>query len=152
MSVSVLVARLVALAGQDAELRAVLRGVAGEFLRLTEPPLAAPESDGKMASASALAEPLPAMEEPRVPAAPTHVALSSSPGIEIPIELARRLVTKENDLPYRGPLPAQGGGVPLGGLRGSGASATGHRSTRKSSPKTAKSSPRRSRCPTASCG
>jgi hypothetical protein len=33
-------------------------------------------------------------------AAPAHVALPSAPGIEIPVEWARRLVTKENDLQW----------------------------------------------------
>ena len=102
MPVSVLIARLVALAGQDAELRAVLRGVAGEFLRLTEPSSAATETNGEMAAKQAAAEPVIALAQACAGAArrATHVALSGAPGIEIPIEFARRIVTKENDLPW----------------------------------------------------
>lgn len=106
MPVRVLVARLVALANQDAELRAALRWAAGEFLRLTEPPsprareLSA-ESDGEAAE-KALAQPAALMTEAASapPARPAHVALPSAPGIEIPVEWARRIVTKDNDLPW----------------------------------------------------
>ncbi len=106
MPVSALIARLVALAGQDAELRAVLRNVAGEFMRLTEPPdpegAPAAETNGKLAAEKAPPAPIIATAgaAPAPPAPPTHVALSGLPGIEIPIDLARRIVTKENDLPW----------------------------------------------------
>ena len=94
---NVLLARLVPLVSQDLQLLAILRAVAQEFLKLTEPMVAMPIP---------VAPEAPAVErpflEPEAPspavAPPQHVPLPSAPGIEVPVAWFRRLVAAESDL------------------------------------------------------
>ncbi len=90
----VLLHRLVPLVSQDAQLLAILRGLAQEFLKLTEvaPPVAAPAVAEIVAG-----EPL-VLEAVAPTAAPRHVSLPSAPGIEVPVAWARQLVATESDL------------------------------------------------------
>ena len=91
---SVLLERLVSLVRQDAQLLAILRGFALEFLKLTEAPVAVP--------AAPVAEVVvgePPVAEVVAPAAPPkHVPLPTAPDIEIPVGWFRRLITAESDL------------------------------------------------------
>jgi hypothetical protein len=90
---NVFLARLIPLVSQDAELLAVLRGLAHEFLMLTEPAVPMP------APAAAEAIPVEPIPEAAVPAAPPqHVPLPSAPSIEIPVGWFRRLMTAGSDL------------------------------------------------------
>ena len=91
---NVLLARLVPLVRQDAQLLAVLRGLAQEFLKLTEAP--APVLAPTVVEV-VVGEPL--VPEAVAPAAPPqHVPLPSAPGIEVPVGWFRRLITVESDL------------------------------------------------------
>ena len=91
---NVLLGRLLPLVRQDPQLLAILRGLAQEFLKLTE--VAAPEAAPAVAEIVA-GEPL--VPEAVVPAAPPqHVPLPSAPGIEVPVGWFRRLVSAESDL------------------------------------------------------
>ncbi len=91
---NVLLSRLIPLVSQDAQLLAVLRGLAQEFLTLTE--VAAPVAVPAVADVAAGEPPLP---EAVAPAAPSrHVALPSAPGIEVPVGWYRRVVAAEGDL------------------------------------------------------
>ena len=94
---NVFLSRLVPLVSQDAEVVAILRGLAQEFLNLTE--VAAPEVAAPVA-APTVAEFV--ITEPPVPefAVPTvqHAPLPSASGIEIPVGWFRRLIAAESDL------------------------------------------------------
>ena len=95
---NVLLSRLVPLVSQDAQLLAILRGLAEEFLRLTAPAMPAPTVTEIAAEPSVL-EPVVPTPEVVVPAPPPqHVPLPSAPGIEIPVGWFRRLITAESDL------------------------------------------------------
>ncbi len=90
---NVLLCRLVPLVSQDAQLLTILRGLAQEFLRLTEIPVAV----AAPTVAEIVAEPpTPEIVAPAAPA--QHVTLPSAPGIEIPVAWFRRLITAESDL------------------------------------------------------
>jgi len=100
VTVEAVLARLVSLVSQDAELLVALRGMAEEFLRRTAPPPAPPvvaeeagpepAAAGQIAAAVETAPPETAVSE--------HVALPTAPGIEIPRSWLRRLVTTESNL------------------------------------------------------
>ena len=94
--VHVLLARLVPLVSQDAQLLALLRELAQEFLTLTEvvAPVPVPAVAEAVAGESAVLEPA----VPPAVAPPRHIALPSAPGIEIPVAWFRRLLTDENNL------------------------------------------------------
>ena len=88
---NVLLCRLVPLVSQDAQLLAILRGLAQEFLKLTEVPVPV------VTVAEIAAEPpIPEVVAPAAP--PQHIPLPSSPGIEIPVAWFRRLITADSDL------------------------------------------------------
>ena len=99
ISVNDVLARMVPLIAQDAELLATLREAAAQFIRLTALPAEASEQPIEVSVS--LVEPIP---EPQSPALPTvaaqsqHVPLPSAPGIEIPATWYRRLVTGDCDL------------------------------------------------------
>ncbi len=98
--VNVLLARLVPLISQDAELLTLIRSLAGEFLRLTEPVAAPIPQSVVTVIEEQTAEPgipQPVSPPPAI-APPQHVALPSAPGIEVPATWFRRLVTEENNL------------------------------------------------------
>ncbi|MGA2035646.1 MAG: hypothetical protein ABSG68_25640 [Thermoguttaceae bacterium] len=97
MPVNVLLNRLAPLVSQDAQLLAILRGLAQDFLRLTEPVLAQPSTP---APAEAVPGESVVVEPAVVPAAapPQHIPLPSAPGIEIPVGLFRRLMVAGSDL------------------------------------------------------
>ena len=82
---NVLLCRVASIVSQDAQLLAILRGLAEEFLNLTAPAEPAPTT----------AE--PPVPEPAVPAV-QHVPLPSAPGIEVPVAWLRRLDIAESDL------------------------------------------------------
>ncbi len=94
--VHVLLARLVPLVSQDAQLLALLRELAQEFLTLTEvvAPVPVPAVAEAVAGETAVLEPA----VPPAVAPPRHIALPSAPGIEIPVAWFRRLLTDENNL------------------------------------------------------
>jgi hypothetical protein len=98
--VNVLLTRLVPLISQDAELLVLMRSLAGEFLRLTEP-VATPILQSVVTvieeQAAEPGIPQPVSPPPAI-APPQHVALPSAPGIEVPTAWFRRLVTEENNL------------------------------------------------------
>jgi hypothetical protein len=98
--VNVLLARLVPLISQDAELLALMRSVAGEFLKLTEP-AAAPELPTVVTIAEEQATE-PGVPQPTSPlpvvTPPQHVSLPSAPSIEVPVGWFRRLISAESDL------------------------------------------------------
>ena len=86
---NVLLCHLASVVSQDAQLLAILRGLAQEFLNLTTPPVSAPTVTEIAA------------EEPSVPVAVPalqHVPLPSAPGIEVPVGWFRRLIAAESDL------------------------------------------------------
>ena len=91
---NVLLARLVPLVSQDVQLLAVLRGLAQEFLRLTEAPAPLPAAIG----AEVVAGEPPVAETAAPAAVPQHLPLPSAPGIEIPAGWFRRLIAVESDL------------------------------------------------------
>jgi hypothetical protein len=90
----VLLRRLIPLVKQDAQLLAILRGLAREFLQLTESPAIAP-TPTIVEVVVAAGEP-PATE-PVVPIV-QHAPLPSAPSIEVPVGWLRRLVSAESDL------------------------------------------------------
>ena len=91
--VDVLLSRLVPLVRQDAQLVAILRGLAQEFLKLTEAPVPVLPAVAEVIAGE------PPVSEAVVPAvAPQHVPLPSAPGIEIPVGWFRRLLVAESDL------------------------------------------------------
>jgi hypothetical protein len=94
--VNVLLARLVPLVSQDVQLLAILRGVAQEFIKLTEvtAPLPVPAVAEVVPGGSAVLEPA----APPATAPPQHVALPSAPGIEVPVAWFRRLMVAGADL------------------------------------------------------
>ncbi len=98
--VNVLLTRLVPLISQDAELLVLMRSLAGEFLRLTEPvatPI--PQSVVTVIEEQATGPGVPQpVSPPPVVTPPQHVALPSAPRIEVPVAWFRRLVTEENNL------------------------------------------------------
>ena len=85
ITTNVLLCRVASIVSQDAQLLAILRGLAEEFLNLTAPAEPAPTT----------AE--PPVPEPAVPAV-QHVPLPSAPGIEVPVAWLRRLDIAESDL------------------------------------------------------
>ncbi len=96
---NVMLARLASLVSQDAQLLAIMRGLAREFLTLTEPvpvvleqPI--PEAKAEPSAVEAVVPSLP----PVPPAPPQHVALPSAPGIEIPVSWFQRLMTAGTNL------------------------------------------------------
>ena len=91
IAADVLLRRLAPLVSQDAQLLAVLRDLAQQFLALTEaysPPAVAVE----------VVAGEPAVTEVALPAPAQHVALPSAPGIEIPVSWFRRILTADGDL------------------------------------------------------
>jgi hypothetical protein len=116
-----LIDRVVPLIRQDAELLSSLRTVAERFLALTESPAnlsvaadvlpikpvlsvsdlsatnGAADVNYSTATISSNGPSLPAVNAPQAPVSPLHVALPSSPGIEIPARF-RRLLAAESDL------------------------------------------------------
>jgi hypothetical protein len=98
--VNVLLTRLVPLINRDAELLVLMRSLAGEFLRLTEP-IATPIPESVVTvieeQAAEPCVPQPVSPPPAI-APPQHVALPGAPGIEVPTAWFRRLVTEENNL------------------------------------------------------
>ncbi len=91
---NVLLCRLVPLVSRDAQVLAILRGLAEEFLRLTAPAVPAP-------TITDVTAPEPSVPELAVPPAIAplqHVPLPSAPGIEVPVGWFRRLISAESDL------------------------------------------------------
>jgi hypothetical protein len=95
--VDVLLFRLIPLIRQDVELAAVLRGLAQEFLKLTEPEAVQPS----VPTVAEVVPAEPAVLEPEAPPAiapPQHIPLPSAPSIEVPVAWFRRLMVAGSDL------------------------------------------------------